>query len=159
MFRVSLYGGVGAVIQRCMKTCKVLSFFFSTCQTGKLLFQNPILSSWEWIFFSWDWIWFAWKWIFFSKRAFFLSYFFMTVSIFLSISLSISSSEMHLLLSTIPDNPRKIPTTMRKACIVATHVVRFSTSKSIWIYILYYRRTQVTIAWSLIFLYTEPSKY
>lgn len=125
------------MIQRCMKTYKVLSFFFCTCQTGTLLFQNPnfFLLGMNFLFLGLNLVCLGMSFLF--QESNFLSYFFMRVSIFISKSLSISSSEIPVLLSTIPNNPRKIPTTMRKCFIVSTSF-DIAPSKSIWILYLVY---------------------
>lgn len=83
---------------------RVFSFciLLGTCQTGTFFFPNPNFSSW--------------KWIFFSKTVMFVIFFHYGFHFF-SISLLISSSKMHLLLFTLPDNPRKMLKTMKKPCI------------------------------------------
>lgn len=73
-----------------------------TCQIGTFFFPNPNFSSW--------------KWIFFSKTVMFVIFFHYGFHFF-SIRLLISSSKMHLLLFTMPDNRRKMLKTMKKPCI------------------------------------------
>lgn len=83
---------------------RVLSFciLVGTCQTGTFFFPNPNFSSWKWIFFS---------------KTVMIVIFFHYGFHFFSISLLISSSKMHLLLFTMPDNRRKMLKTMKKPCI------------------------------------------